>query len=93
MQRSFAFGVAICAAIGLVGCASTPSPAQVLTPATVAVAAPCLGPEPASPVLQFGVGEYPGDAEAVAAAWADIAALRLYADKLKARAAGCLTAQ
>lgn len=87
MQRCSALCLAICAA--LAGCATAPAPSAVITPATVAVSAPCLGPEPAAPVLQFGVGAYPGDSAAVAAAWADISALLLYADKLKARSAGC----
>lgn len=89
MQRRLAFCLAICSAIVVAGCATAPPPSQVISPATVAVSVPCLGPESASPVLQFGIGEYPGDAAAVAAAWADIAALKLYADKLKVRASGC----
>ena len=87
MLRCFATGLALT----LTGCASAPAPIQTAAP--VAVSVPCLGPEPAAPVLRFGLGPYPGDSEAIAAAWADIAALQTYADALKARAAGCLPAQ
>lgn len=65
------------------GCFATTKVVEV--PVTV----PCLGDQVQEPEYKAGLGEYPGDAEAVKMLGADLVLAKDHASKLKARMAGC----
>lgn len=73
---------AIVLALALTGCASKPV-------ATIPVAMLCLGKDPQPPVYLYGVGDYPGEVDAVRILEADFSDAKGYIVELKAQMAGC----
>ena len=75
--------IALLAVTLLSGCASKPQIVEV------PVSVPCLGAKVEAPEYKAGVGEYPGDSEAIKMLAADLVQAKAYATALIARMAGC----
>lgn len=76
---------ALLLALLLAGCVAG-QPRVVEVPVTQG----CLGQEPKAPDYKFGMGEYPGDGEAVKILALDLSAAKRYAAMLHVQMAGCL---
>lgn len=82
-------GAMIKAAVIVIACLLTGCSMLPTRTVQVPVIVPCLGDPVSAPEYKAGIGEYPGDAEAVKLYAADLVKAKGYSDQLKARMSGC----
>lgn len=72
-------------------CASSPARPKIeIVEKKVPVAVPCVKKAPVPPVYQYGVGDYPGDSEAVKLLVSDLEASKQYGLEWVAATTGCI---